>query len=313
MTALRTHVPVFAYCALALSALADPTLRLYDLRDLASVLPSEQPSFLPTPELGVKVNIEEREKILLRFAQVADPRRFERKASGDPEPGSAVDDFMHKLCGALSVGSTKLAEGVYTVEGEANQHEQLTRLIQDTFNLYRGSYEADIVCYTAKASDTPAVGGSPGEHLALYRARTTMARRVPALLEAIERVSYIEDWTPVVSGQVVGFDPQTAVMEKGVRLAVIVGGADAPDADNEDRPILIRLSGNIADIKVQEREIPGVGDGPPAAFLSLPGASVRSVKAEMNLVPGKPTVVAVVPGFAPGEVIVVSAAVRPIN
>lgn len=312
MVSPRTFA-AFTLVALASPAFADPTLRLYDVRDLASVLPARDAAGLPAPELGVKVNVDEREKIALRFAQMAAQRRMERSPEKPVEAESAVDDYMLKLCGALSLVGSKLADGVFSIEGEAAQHEQLTRLIQETFNLYKGRYEADISCYSAKAAEAPAIGAAPGEQPAQLRARTTLARRVPVLIEATESVSYVDDWTPVVSEQVVGFDPQTAVMEKGLRLTLTIGGTDAAGAQGKDQPVSFRLCGNIADIKVEDREIPGMSSGPPNAFLSLPHASVRSVNAEMNLVPGKPVVVAVVPGFALGEVIVVSATVRTLN
>lgn len=299
--------------SLACSAMADPTLRLYDVRDLAAVLPVQGMTSLPPSPFGTPIDVDQREKMTLRRAEALMELPMMVGANRPEPPKSAVDEFMDQLCASLSVGHTKLAEGVYTVQGEQNQHQQLSELLSSTFELYRGKYELDLVCFVAKAADAPAVGSSPTGVEPLCRARATMGKRVPLLIEAVERMSYIEDWTPVVSEQVAGFDPQTAVIEKGMRLTVTVGGADVQPEDSEAAPVFVRMNGTIADVKLLDREVPGVGGGPPSPFVTLPASSTRSVNSELKLPPGKSAVVAVVPGFAPGEVIVIAATVTPLR
>lgn len=267
---------------------SEPTLRLYDVRDLAVAM--AQP---PSEE-------------------------------GDGDDGEPLDLMLDRIASPLVHDYYKLADGLFTITADHAAHETLIRLLNDVRDLYREPYEIELVHYAVAAADSPLIGSGavPVDDGSLTRLRQVAIHRVAAALRSTASHAYVADWQPVVADSAVGYDPEVHLVEDGLQLEATVGSDHAADHANRDDRIHLSLSGTIAQAFIELIPVPvatasAVGEtasGPAEAgqplALGLPNVMTRDVRADLDLPLNRLTVVSVVEGFEPGQSIVIAAAVR---
>lgn len=303
--------------SIALSAgNVEPVLRVYDTRDLAAALPSGNPS------PGILT-------ILPRFESSGPDGGLLRLGVSGPAPSkdaaavSPADLVVSRLCEQLSLQKEALVEGVYLITGEDAQHEQFVKLLEDVRSLYQGAYELEILVYPAPAAQAPAIGSDAEPQSVTIRTRQVIGRRVESRIAVTEEISYIRDWQPVVGNESVGYDPDPGTVTKGLRLIVTAGGVEhaapeparrtgrpASEADAPQSVVSLRLSGSLTDAVVEKQSSPLAPLSGGSLELGLPRLSTRTIESDLRIVPGRTTVLAVVPGTKPGDTLVIAGTLR---
>ncbi len=314
---------------LVLSALAfsraaplnEPILRVYDTRDLAAALPASPGSvaggfYHLVPRL--ESSGPDGALVRLDFA----PASGTAKAAESAAPADLV---VSRLCDQLSLQREPLVEGVYLITGEAEQHEQFVKLLEDVRSLYQGAYELEIFAYPASAAQAPALGASAESTGVTLRSRQVIGRRVESHIAMTEEISYVRDWQPVVGNSSVGYDPEPGTATKGLRLAVTAGAVEraggssapgggrarpAPDSASSEAVVTLRVRGEYMDVQIEKQSSPLGPLSGGALELGLPHTITRTIESDMRLPLGQPSVLAVVAGAKPGEVLVIAGAIR---
>lgn len=293
----RTCPPLIVCTLAALAGAAEPVLRVYDVRDLVAVLPSQ-----PVVVQGVPIL-----KDVPIIGQFYRPEGAAQPA-GAPATASPTEVVVSRLCGQLQLQQEELLSGVYVVTGELPQHEQLVKLLDNVRTLYEGAYEFDLFAYPVAAPQAPAVGAGADTQSAMLHARQMLPRRVESRIVITEEVSYVRDWVPIVGTSSVGYDPDIGTVTKGLRLVLTAGGTQSADAHGA--PINLRIRGEFADAQIAKQSSPLAPVSGGTLELGLPTVTSRSIECDIQLKPGQPTVLAVIPGAKAGESIVLAGALR---
>jgi len=276
------------------AATDDRVLRVYDMRDVGAVLPAPRK---PKPPLGHPY-------WLLR--DEGGPSPFD-PAPGAEKPATPIDSLVSQLCNPLNLTGEPIADGVYLVAGERAGHEQFAQLVESVRAVYTSRCEIEVLAVVVPDDKVPAVGApyTPAQSAAPFRrAAASVPRRLSTTLESTETTAFIGDWTPVVSDQSVGYDPQTAVIRSGLSLEVCPG-AQGPQGTS------VRITGSLCDTTLTFGTLPLI-TGEPASSLSLglPAASLRDITTTLTVPAATPTVAAVVNGFKPHENILIVVSVN---
>ncbi len=277
----------------AQAAAAAEVLQVYDMRDLASLLPANA-SREDRPAVGT---------IAASPTNELQNQRAETKAQA-----SSIDVLVEGLCAALSLSNQRLGEAVYLIRGERGQHSQLAELLTQLRAVYADSFGIEVTAVAMPASSAPAIGKpyAPGAgDRVLHRLATRVLQGARTRLDSTESTGFISDWTPVVGTQAMGYDPQTASSESGLSVSVTVTG-HAPQAAPS-----LQLTACIAEFSYRESFQPLVGKGVEGSLtLDLPHQNRREIASAIDVALGKATVVGVVSGFKGDEIIVLVATVR---
>lgn len=254
-------------------------LRVYDLRDLAAVLPPQRDGAPPTDTLVATLahtlGIEERRLLDGVYAVIA------------PADTHAV-----------------LQENL----------ERIRALHGEIYHLTITAFSVD----AASAPDVGSPAAAPIPNGApVARISSSIPRRVATPVESTREITYIGDWTPVVGDSAVGYDATPNSEVEGLRLVATVGAApDAPAAGAEGADgagELLQLSGHLQRVELRNISAPALtatGEKHDAVLpIALPTVDTRHIHASLRVPAGRPTVVAVVDGFEPGRAIVVTATV----
>ncbi len=289
----------------ALSALADPVLRVYDTRDLAAVLPSGSGGGTITivPRLETDGSGSTLQRLTLGV----------QHSDEGLVTASPADLVVTRLCEQLQLQKESLGDGVYLVTGEADQHVQFVKLIEDVRSLYQGAYELELFTYPVAAAQAPALGAAPDSQSVTLRTRQVIARRVESRIDLTEELTYIRDWQPVVGNDSVGYDPDPDVVTRGLRLAVTAGAVnDAPEGRGSagSGRIPLRLRGEWIDATVERQSSPLAPLSGGNLELGLPRITKRTIESDLRVPLGQAVVLAVVPGTKAGESVVIAGTVR---
>jgi len=295
-------------------------LRVYDARDLAAALPAPTRAGARHGTLSIVPRItpsgENGSEVRLGIA-------LEGGAEGTTAaagPVSAVDLVVTRLCDQLSLSREELVEGVYVISGAAAQHERFVKLLQDVRSLYEGAYEFELYSYPAAAAQAPGVGAPAELQTVTLRTRQVIARRVESRIAITEEITYVRDWVPIVGHQSVGYDSDTGTVTKGVRIAVTAAGADPVNAPahaaargpdgSAGAPVSLRIRGEWCDAIIEKQPSPLGPLSGGTLELGLPRIVTRTIESDLRVTLGQPTVLAVVPGTKPGEVVVIAGTLR---
>lgn len=221
---------------------------------------------------------------------------------GRAEGVDVVQPVVEELAASLEVMATRIAPGIYTLVGDEKRFDEWVRLTRQVFDAHADGYVVEVALLTAPAASPPAIGAEVRPESPVLRSRQSVPRRVEAPFNVTEERTYIARWQPVVAESSVGYEASTAAVTSGLVARVFVGaGDDAPAG------VSIRIDGVLA--RADVIEVP-ITLSAASLTIGLPVVASRSFRGEA-IVSDKPTVLAVVPGFEPGECLVVAAAVAP--
>lgn len=243
-----------------------------------------------------------RPAVLEPVVQLVDARDLvSAMPSSRGNPVTAVSEIVMGVSDALHLRAVPLSDGIYTVTGEPETHAQFGALLNQVRDLYNGQYEVELACYPAAAP--PEIGSVAKVEGASMRVRQAVSRRQECRVESSRSVAYIAKWQPVVADNSVGYDAQTERASAGLMVTILVGAG--PDTGGV---VDIRVRGEISEIELRELTVPLMGDkgGLP---VQLPTTNMRSINAD-GRIGAEARVIGVVPGFRPGEVMVIAASAR---
>ncbi len=277
------------------TAVGDPVLKLYDLRDLIGLI-------APPPRAGESADPSRHALSEAAVLSALAPTAEKSRPSGPPE--GPVEQLMDRLHGALPLGFSqiRLLPGVYAIETEEEGHAQLEKMLEQIRSLYAERYQVEIVWFRVPTERTPSIGGEVTTEEPVHRHDAVVVRRTPTPLVAVTRHTFISGMQPVVAQGAVGYEPLTAVREEGLKLSVLVG------AGREDKQsTMMDITGDIRQVAMGKTSGPLTRDN---LEVELPKVSVHSIQSHLRVPLGKRTVLTVVDGFAEGESIVLAASVR---
>lgn len=317
VTVPRLALATLTLLAICGTALAEPVLRVYDVRDLSAVLPARATG-------GTVTIVPVLRDVPLQNSD-GGTLRLETRYEGGPNANlSSTELVIARLCQQLKLEPEQLMEGVYVVTGEEAQHEQLMKLLEDVRSLYQGGYEFELFAYPGATAQAPALGTPADPKLAALCTRQVIARRVESQVNVTEELTYVRDWVPVVGNESVGYDPDPGTVTKGLRLTVTAGGAEkaagqdrasaAPRGSGEQSgaggTASLRVRGELIDAQIEKLASPLAPDSGGMLELGLPRTSTRTIQSDLRVTLGQPCVLAVVPGTKPGEIIVIAGTLR---
>lgn len=236
--------------------------------------------------------------------RVYDARDLAAAMHGPRQPGGVdvVQPVVEELAASLEVMATRISPGFYTLVGEEKRIDEWVRLARQVLDAHADGYVVEVALLTAPAASPPAIGAEVRPDNLVLRSRQSVPRRVEAPFNITEEKTYIARWQPVVADSSVGYDASTATVTSGLVASVFVGAGDDAAAG-----VSIRIDGVLAKADVIEVPITLSSASLP---IGLPVVASRTFRGEA-IVSDKPTVLAVIPGFEPGECLVVTAAVAP--
>jgi hypothetical protein len=269
-TGVSVVAGIVALCAAGSPVSAQASWQIYDLRDLIPMLPRD-----PMAE------------------------------DFDLERGENVDALLGSLCTAMAVECTPLVPGIFAIEAEADEHARVATMLEAVRALYREQFVVELIVYRTPADRAPAIGSPPAIPESSNRMHFVVPRRTPVPVMVTSQRAYVSDVSAVVATSAVAYEPQTASVDEGLDLSLVVGAG--PDSDTRTS---VDLLGSVRRATwaepTGELAIPEVGP----VRIELPILSVRSVRSHVELEFGKPAVVAVATGFGDNECIVMAMTVK---
>ena len=235
----------------------------------------------------------------------------------DTHGRDSAEVLVTNLAAATGSGAQRLLGGVYAVVATPEKHATLEMMLKRVRDLYTQTYQVQLHLYSVPAAEAPAVGTAP-ENLrpgeAISRATISAPRRTPTEFFSLRRHAYIAEWQPVVGANAVGYDPESAEIEDGLRVQVTIGaGPDAPErggARGEGGGELVQIRGELSSATLQSVTAPAIGTDGGTLMFFVPRVETRSIRMEERVALGTPTVVSVVDGFEDGQVVVLVVTVR---
>lgn len=222
---------------------------------------------------------------------------------GENDPDLVLETLLGHLHMAAGVEFEPILFGsIFLVTGDASNHEAFRGYLQQVEQLYSRRFEVDIFCYSTSSASAPAVGTTlrdAKQEAVMFRARQVVINGQRTRFASTTEHSFVEDVTPVVGTQSVGYDTQIGKIDEGVDLAVIVGPAPGGRQGAE-----IRIQGRVQTVDIAARAEPDQVD--------LPRVTERAVSSSLVVGEG-PTVAAVVNGLHEDECIVITVNVRDVR
>ncbi len=220
-------------------------------------------------------------------------------------PGLQTDIFtlLNNITGATAYA---MGENTVAVVGTRPQLDAIDRVIASITS--SPMLELEIMVHETGPGAVPRLGEPAPSAEPSFRIRRAMRQGTTATLDSISKVGFIADWTPVVSEQVVGYDPQIEELEEGLRLSATV--TPSPDASGSR---VLRLQGSISRLTLTSTTTHVPGGPEQGLAISLPRRESTSVATSIALPDARPIVVAVLPGRLPGASVILSASIRALS
>jgi hypothetical protein len=277
----------------AATASAEVSWKVYDLRDLIGLIPPKAP---PTPSPAVDDDDQ--------MFDFGEPKTAPVCPSV-PDPAASVEELVGRICDALSVTYTSLLAGVYGVEAEDDQHAEIQELVSRVRDLYAERYEVELVWFTTSSSTAPSVADKIALPELPHRHQLVVTRRTPTPVAVVTRHTYLSDLAAIVGTGATAYDPETASVQDGFELSMLVG-ADEERGDATS----IRLAGEFRRVTLGKTAAPLAYQETTISAIELPTVAVRSVQADLPVEARKVTVLSVLDGFAEGECVVLAASIQ---
>lgn len=220
-------------------------------------------------------------------------------------PGMQTDIFtlLNNITGATAYA---MGETTVAVVGTRAQLDALGRAIDSITSA--PMLELEVMVHEAGPGAVPRLGEPAPTAEPSFRLRRAMRQGTTATLDSISKVGFVSDWTPVVSEQVVGYDPQIEELEEGLRLSATI--TPSPDASGSR---VLRLQGSITRLTLTSTTTRPPGGPEQGLAISLPRRESTAVATSIALPDARPVVVAVLPGKSPGDSVVLSASIRALS
>ena len=305
----RTMIGVLALVALASTALAQPAsqgevLRIYDVRDLAAVLPGDDggPAGRWRGVGRARSTAGGGGRGQAGFGSAGGGRETSIFVDRGSDPAHRLVD---RLCTVIGIECEPLLRGIIAAQGTIARHDQLAEQLREVRLLFTERYEIELACFSVGASSAPELGAPiDGVELELF-SRQVIVRRQPTTFRAVTSHTYLADLIVVTGDSAIGYQPQTKTLDDGLTLQLLIGAGDenARATPLEARGELTRVSFDRSAIK-----LPGRPDTPPA--VEMPSVDRRTIQTAVSIEYDKLVAIAVVPGFERGEAVVIAARVR---
>lgn len=287
--------------AIGPAASAQSLWKLYDVRDLSGLV---------SPSGHTAQSTANRGRRLALYEPIDSSSR--RTAAPAPTDGDGIDALMSRLCDTLGMSRKRLFDGVYGVEGDADQHARVLGMLEEIRAMFDERYAVEIAWFTTPSEGAPAIGDAvvfpdAGGH----RHRIVVTRRTPTPLIRVTETTFVSDIQAIVATEAVAFDPEVTAVADGLRLSILVGaGKQTKSATG------IRIAGSLNHVTLdrQSTRISGQGAAPAVGVstmgIDLPVVAVRSIRSDLFIDYGRLTVLGVVDGFDVGQAIIIAASVR---
>ncbi|MCH7995979.1 MAG: hypothetical protein IIB57_16245 [Planctomycetes bacterium] len=293
---LRARFPMLMICFLfpvvCGTALAEPTLKLYDLRDLVATIPW-------SVELDRPVNSKSQ---LNSIYQAPPTARTPQETRED-----RIKGFFENLVYGMDLDYEMWLPGIYSVQAEEAQHAKFRQMLNQFRALFESRYEVEIVQYTIEMADVPSIGDEVSPASFVRRQRLVTTRRTPTPVEMITRHTFVSGIDPVVATGAVGYAVETDQVDEGLRVSVLVGAGE-----EDEHTTSIHLFGNVRDVRMGKMSGLLEDDRSPLQ-VELPMVRSRSIQSNLRIPFGKLTVLAVTAGFDGNDSIVIAAMVRKLD
>lgn len=238
----------------------------------------------------------------------------EAPSATDPRSGQdGVMDLVQKLAGPLDLMTSSVSPGVVLVVGSEAGQAKLEELLGKVRDLYRESFEVEVLAVAFPANQAPALGAELSGGKILMRSHQAVALRTPTAVVSTEEIQYIAGWQPIVADNSVGYQLIPASVSNGIRCVVIVGAEEAAaGAKPGGTPIRIQGTVSVASMTEKNFEVT-VPSGKTVLTIGLPRVQERTIDSSATVgTRGEagPTVIAVINGFEQDQLIVIGANVR---
>jgi len=198
------------------TALAEPTLKFYDLRDLVATIP-------------------------------VDSERTQEERIED-----IVANLVHHM--DLGLAYNMWLPGIYSVQAEEAQHTRFRQMLNQFRELFEERYEVEIVQYTIEMADVPSIGDEVSHASFVRRQRLVTTRRTPTPVEMISRHTFVSEIVPVVATDAVGYVVETDQVDEGLRVSLLVGAGEEDEHTtsihlfgNVREVVMGKMSGSLED------------------------------------------------------------------
>jgi hypothetical protein len=336
MSLRHSIIAVSALVFVGAPALAsmEPVSKMYDLRDLAALLPPAAPSPQARASTDPLTSVSVRKVPILGDLPLLSPMFIVKEAdqpaapqteiilpSVSPVPNAGPDDaptdlLVGKLCNLLSLQSEELVENVYFIEGEEANQAKFSEAIERVRALYLDRVQIEVSCYEVDAASAPNIGdAAPKSDKPAISAKAVAIRKTLTPVQATRTVSYVSRWTPIVGDSAVGLEPGTSTVTDGLALGIRVTG--------EGDSARVGIQGAITKAEIASVQVPAdqamaganvaLSPGGPLVTIGLPRIDRRSIATDVTIKMNQPTVVACVPGFKEGKQVVVAVKVKAVE
>lgn len=214
-----------------------------------------------------------------------------------------LDDFMEIVFGQYAgVSHNELLEGLYIVEGTQEQFDEADKLVASLRAVVTRSLVVRVECWHFPAEVPISIGTRLPEGGGVIQSceAITPARR-QTTIESTTTHTYINEWSPVVSGQSVGYDPQSESISAGLTATILIG-------QPEGSMIRAQIQGELVDVSLDERLVEMGGASLP---FTSPTITRRRLAADAMIPMNEPVVLQVLPGLQAGSTLVLTLRVVP--
>lgn len=269
-------------------------MRMLDLRDMAGDLPRFPP-----------------------------PRRMDRQAEGPRSPFAQapaaeslppgtdrVIDLVRALAAPLDLTAWEVAPGIVMVAGSTEDQARLKSHLDQMDGLFRARHDVELIAASFPAAQSPGLGAemSTGGRI-LARCRQRIAAGVPTTVNATDQMTYIAEWVPIVADNAVAYQPTKGQVSNGLECEVTL--RSRPDPRTGDQTLQVAVTGEISSATIAEKTWDvAMPNAKTTLTVGLPRVAVRSIEST-GPATAAATVIALVPGFDPAEVIAIAVRVDP--
>lgn len=277
------------------------SMRLLDLRDMEGMLPPPPPP--PPPPQGAQDPV---------FGGRPGPFGVAPDAATPSSGAEGAMDLVQRLAGPLDLTVSSVSPGVVLVGGPDEAQAKLEELLAKVRDMYRETYEVELVVAIFPAGSAPVLGGEMTGGKVMTRSRQAMCARTPTMASAIEEMQFVAGWLPVVADNSVGYQTVLGSVGQGLMCKVTVGGGDTGGGATARTQVRVRGEISVASLTPSVSEVTSAG-GKASLAISLPRRQVRTIDSTADVNPGTtgPVAIAVLSGFEPDQVIVVGASATP--
>jgi len=215
----------------------------------------------------------------------------------------ALDELMGTVFGQyVGIGHSELLDGVYVVEGTQEQIDQADEMIRGLRAAVARSFVVRVECWQLPAETTVSLGRPlPAGGTVTHWCETIAGARRESVVQSTTTQTYINKWSPVVSDNSVGYDPQPESIDSGLTISILIG-------QQEGSVVRARFAGELSNASLDERMVEMGGASLP---FSSPIITRRILNADAIIPVGEPVVLQVLPGMNEGTSLVLTARVSP--